>query len=74
MVKSIVKDRLKYNDPKDKRKGYEALTGKKSKDVYLESVVGRPKKNDISKTHMSSLFNSDGFSQIAWLIYIRAFQ
>ena len=58
----IVNDRLKYNDPKDKRKGYEVLTGKKNKDVYLESVVGRPKKKDLSKTHMSSLFNSNGLS------------
>ena len=41
----IVKDRLKYDDPSDKRKGYKVIKGSKNKEVSIKPKKGgRPKK------------------------------
>ena len=41
----IVKDRLKYEDPKNKRKGYKIIKGSKNKEVSIKpNKGGRPKK------------------------------
>ena len=41
----IVKDKLKYNDPNNKRKGYKVINGSKNKEVSIKSKRGgRPKK------------------------------
>ena len=40
----IVKDRLKYEDPENKRKGYKIIKGSKNKEVSIKpNKGGRPK-------------------------------
>ena len=52
----IVKDKLKYNDPNNKRKGYKVINGSKNKEVSIKSKRGgRPK-----KTPLLNSFNSNG--------------
>ncbi len=54
----IVKDRIKYKDESNKRKGYEVLKGKKKQEVFLEHKKGRPKKKVNKETYLSNSFNS----------------